>query len=148
MATTKVTGKVPVAPVAEEIVKDVPVPVADAVNTENTADENQDIFDAVQPGGDPYSKIGEKYSQEAIDAMESSIEKQVASMGQATGAALRKEQRYKVLIPIDKLNPHDGEVIVGINGFNLQIKKNIPVMLPGPIIDILEEGGYNPTLVR
>lgn len=110
--------------------------------------DNADILDAAQPDGDPYVKRGEKYSQEAIDALEQSVEKQVAAMGRATGELLKKEKRHKTLIPLDKLNPHDGEVIVGLNGFNLQIKKNVPVMLPGAIIDLLEEGGYNPTLVR
>lgn len=106
--------------------------------------EDLDALSADQPGGDPYSKQTETYSQEDVLVLEKSIEKQVAAMGRATREALRKQPLRKVTIPIDKINPHDTSVLVGLNGFNLQIKRNVPVVLPQPIIDLLVIGGYSP----
>lgn len=133
---------------AKNVVNDDILTLAGDDMPEKAQDYNADILNAKQPDGNLHSKQGAKYSQEDIDNLERSIESQVAAMGQATAEALRKEQKYKVLIPIDKLNPNNNEVVVALNGWNLQIKKNVPVMLAEPIYDILEESGYNPTLVR
>jgi len=46
------------------------------------------------------------------------------------------------------LNPKDSFVVVGINGWNLQIQREVDVHLPKPVIDLLRLGGYNPTLVK
>jgi len=80
--------------------------------------------------------------------MEKSIEKQVTQMGKQTAEKLRQYPQEKVLIPVDKLNKHIQDVVVGINGWNFQIQRNVPVELPSPVVDLLERAGYAPTRVR
>lgn len=98
---------------------------------------------------DPIATIKpKKPPAEAVDLLDATIEKQVTHLGRATAQKLRKEEKELVMIPIDKLNPKDTEVLVGINGWNFQIMRGQPVLLPVPVVDLLINAGYNPTRVR
>ncbi len=95
--------------------------------------------------------LKEKCGQEEMKVTQElspSIEKQVTSMGRAVAEKLKTYPQEKVQLPIDKLNKGVMDVVVGINGFNIQIKRGVPVMLPIPVVDLLIQGGYNPTIVR
>lgn len=86
---------------------------------------------------------------EAIDFTEQQgIEAQVTAIARKTAEELKKFPKEKVMIPADKLNPQDTYAVVGINGWNLQIQRGVPVLLPVPVVELLEDGGYNPTRVR
>lgn len=76
------------------------------------------------------------------------VEAQVTQVSRETAAALAKYPKEKVVIPKDKLNPEDSFVVCGINGWNIQIKRDVPVLLPTPVVDLLAEAGYSPTHVR
>jgi len=80
--------------------------------------------------------------------LDGAIEKQVTAMGKDTAKKLRNSPQEKVRVPKDPLNPKDSFVVVGINGWNLQIQREVDVHLPKPVIDLLRLGGYNPTLVK
>jgi hypothetical protein len=81
----------------------------------------------------------------APDALEESLERQVTALGRKTAERLRKRPKIKTLIPKDKLNPNDEYVVVGINGWNFQIKRDTWLMLPAPVVNLLQEAGYQPT---
>lgn len=86
---------------------------------------------------------------EAIDFTEQQgIEAQVTAIARKTAEELKTFPKEKVMIPKDKLNPQDSYAVVGINGWNLQIQRGVPVLLPVPVVELLENGGYNPTQVR
>ena len=86
---------------------------------------------------------------EAIDFTEQQgIEAQVTAIARKTAEELKTFPKEKVMIPADKLNTQDTYAVVGINGWNLQIQRGVPVLLPVPVVELLENGGYNPTQVR
>ncbi len=84
----------------------------------------------------------------AVNVLDASIEKQVAAIGRKTAEALKKEKQIKVQIPVDPLNKKVKYCVVGINGWNLQIAREKPVLLPESVVDLLAQGGYNPTYLR
>ncbi len=93
----------------------------------------------------------EKCGQEemnTVQQLDPSIEKQITTMGRAMAEKLKTYPQEKVMIPIDKLNKGVTDVVVGMNGFNIQIKRGVPVMLPIPVVDLLIQARYNPTIVR
>ena len=86
---------------------------------------------------------------EAIDITNQvGIEAQVTAIAKSTAEALKKYPKEKVVIPQDKLNPQSTYVVAGINGWNIQIQRGVPVWLPEPVVVLLEDGGYTPTRVR
>jgi hypothetical protein len=86
---------------------------------------------------------------EAIDFTDQQgIEAQVTAIARKTAEELKTFPKEKVMIPKDKLNPQDSYAVVGINGWNLQIQRGVPVVLPVPVVELLEDGGYSPTRVR
>ena len=96
---------------------------------------------------DPKSDIKPKVVKEQPTELDGTIAKQVTQMGRATAEKLKKEKMYRVQIPVSELNKHDQQVVVGINGWNFQIKKGVPVTLPEPVVQLLQDAGYNPTFL-
>ena len=86
--------------------------------------------------------------ENAVNVLDESVAKQVSRMGRQTAEKLRNSPKEKVLIPKDKLNMNDEYVVVGINGWNLQIQRGVPVILPRQVVNLLAQAGYGPTLVR
>ena len=129
-----------------------------AKKKEATEEQKEVLQQAVKEGlaaeRDPASVVKDTtkesmVSQEdAVNILDESIAKQVSRMGRLTAEKLRNSPNEKVLIPKDKLNMHDEYVVVGINGWNLQIQRGVPVILPRQVVDLLAQGGYSPTLVR
>jgi len=86
---------------------------------------------------------------ETVDITEQQgVEAQVSALAKDTAEKLKKYPKERVMIPEDKLNPQSSFVVVGINGWNLQIQRKTPVILPSPVVELLEQGGYAPTRVR
>lgn len=129
-----------------------------AKKKEATEEQKEVLQQAVKEGlaaeRDPASVVKDTtkesmVSQEdAVNILDESIAKQVSRMGRLTAEKLQNSPKEKVLIPKDKLNEHDEYVVVGINGWNLQIQRGTPVILPRQVVDLLAQGGYSPTLVR
>ncbi len=112
-------------------------------------DDNMEESEAVQEGmperdQDPIIKD----KSPSPDPLAKSIERQVTAMGRKTAEKLRSAPKEKIKIPLDQLNPNAGDVVVGVNGWNLQIQRGVAVNLPSPVVALLEQGGYNPTRVR
>lgn len=118
---------------------------------EEVEEQEEDVVEGLSAESEPASTLPKKSKeQEAAEeaAAQASVAKMVKQMGKQTAAALAKHPTEKIKIPMDKLNPEDDEVWVGINGWNYRIKKEVAVELPVPIVDLLIMGGYNPTRVR
>ena len=86
--------------------------------------------------------------KESLNDARTSIESDLNNHATKTAEELKTFPKEKVMIPKDKLNPQDSYAVVGINGWNLQIQRGVPVVLPVPVVELLEDGGYNPTHVR
>ena len=112
--------------------------------------------DAVSEGlaadRDPSSTVKPVYDKKAeaedMFAPGGGVEAQVSQLSRKTAEELKKFPKHKVMIPADKLNPGHGSVVVGINGWNIQIMRGVPVLLPEPVIELLVNGGYNPTHIK
>ena len=119
---------------------------------EEDDDDDEETTGTVIQGAadaDPVATIRpKKKDDDAIDLLDLSIERQVTQLGIATAEKLRKSTKDKVMVPVDKMNKEDQFVLVGINGWNFQIQRGVPVILPEEVIDLLLEGGYNPTRVK
>lgn len=100
------------------------------------------------PASIPKPFYDTKEAAKEVFGSSAGVEAQVSEISRATAAELAKYPKEKVIIPKDKLNPHDGFVVVGINGWNIQIMRDTPVLLPEPVVILLEQGGYAPTRVR
>lgn len=123
-------------------------------------EELSEVEDVVEPDDleegfiaehDPASRIPDftaKYKGEAEDVVKTSLDGQLTQLGRETAKKLDDYPKYKVVIPIKELAPDDKFVVVGTNGWNTQILRDKPVMLPDVIIDRLAKAGENPTLVR
>jgi len=86
--------------------------------------------------------------EEATDILaQEGIDAQLHELAKATKAKLDKEKKVKVRIPKDQLNKNNNYALVGINGFNLQIMREVNVYLPTPVYELLVQGGYNPIYV-
>lgn len=80
------------------------------------------------------------------DLLDSTLEKQVTQLGRKTAELLRQGKKVMAFIPVDKLNRDDKSVVVGINGWNFQIQREQWVNLPVPVVELLQMGGYQPTI--
>ncbi len=58
------------------------------------------------------------------------------------GAALHNQEKVRIKIPIDPLNPTDSFVPVCINGYVYQINRGKTVEVPQSVADILEDAKY------
>ena len=86
---------------------------------------------------------------EAIDiTAQAGVEAQITAIAKETAEKLKQCPKEKVMIPKDRLNAQSTYVVVGINGWNIQIQRGTPVLLPVPVVELLENGGYAPTQVR
>lgn len=117
-------------------------------DTEILGEEQEGLEEGMTQEKDPGPAITKETLQEAKDVLSTSIDKQVTQMGRATAKKLKECPTEKVLVPKDRLNKDDGYAVVGINGWNFQIQKDTPVVLPAPVVTLLEQGGYYPTRVR
>lgn len=81
-----------------------------------------------------------------VDIIDQSLEKDVQDLGRQTLLKLAEYPKTNIIIPIDKLNPEDLQVYVGINGRVFQITRGKKVAVPNPILELLIGGGYNPSL--
>lgn len=57
-------------------------------------------------------------------------------------AKIINNERIKVKIPVDPLNPHDDCVPIQINGYKWLCKRGEVINLPKECIKLLEEAGY------
>lgn len=87
--------------------------------------------------------------KEAIEVFDQNIEAQVSSAGKKHAENLKKNyDQIKVMIPIDKLNKSDQRAIACTQGYIWNVKRGVPVILPEPVVELFEEGGYQPTRVK
>lgn len=94
-------------------------------------------------------KIAPPEEQEPVDVYSENVEQQVASAGRKHAEELKKNHpQVKVIIPIDKLNKSDQRAIACTQGYIWNVKRGVPVILPDPVVQLFEEGGYQPTRVR
>ena len=85
---------------------------------------------------------------EAIDFTDQQgIEAQVTAIARKTAEELKTFQG-KGYDPEGQVKPAGFLRGGGFNGLNLQIQRGVPVLLPVPVVKLLEDGGYNPTRVR
>jgi hypothetical protein len=125
--------------------------VKDIASDEEEIMERDDIKEGLMAEADPASKMADPlaaHSEPAEDVVRLSLDGQLTALGRETAEKLNKTKKQKVLIPMKDLNPDDAFVVVGTNGWNTQIKRGKPVMLPEEIIHRLTEAGEGPTLVR
>jgi hypothetical protein len=113
--------------------------------------EHDDLKEGMLAERDPASKMRdplEEHKGPAVDIVKKSLDGQLTHLGRETAKKLDKMKKFKVLIPFKDLNTGDDFVVVGTNGWNSQIKRGKPVMLPEEIIIRLSNSGESPTLVR
>ena len=67
------------------------------------------------------------------------IEQEVNKTEQETKA--KKEETIKILIPIDKLNPEDKEIIVGINEKYAKVVRGEETEVTRPVFEQLRNAG-------
>jgi hypothetical protein len=123
----------------------------DSVETEEVVTERNDLEEGFLAESDPLSKMKDPLGLQkgpGEDVINESLNKQVTALGRETAKKLNELPKHKVVIPYKELNPDDHFVVVGTNGWNMQIKRGVPVMLPDEIIKRLGESGEAPTLVR
>ena len=127
------------------------------INTTAVYDEDEDMEkpDDLKEGftaeEDPRSKIYDPLAIQrgpAEDVVKKSLNEQLTALGRKTARKLSDQPKHKVMIPIKELNPNDSSVVVGINGWNLQIKRGVPVLLPEEVVKLLAGAGETPTIVR
>ena len=127
---------------------------ADAEVTEEIEDEikeHDDMEEGFRAESDPASKMVDPLADQkgpAEDVVRMSLDGQLTALGRETAEKLNKLLKHKVMIPTKELNPDDKFVVVGTNGWNTQILRGKPVMLPDVIIERLSASGEAPTLVR
>lgn len=66
----------------------------------------------------------------------------IDNMAKEAGKAINQEEKVKVKIPIDPLNPKDNTVPVCINGYFWYIKRGERVEVPKVVEEVLENAGY------
>ena len=94
-------------------------------------------------------KIHATEQEAAVEVHDQNLEAQVSGMGKKHAEELRKNHpQIKVVIPVDKLNRHDTEAIACTQGYIWQVQRGKPVYLPEPVVELFEEGGYQPTRVK
>jgi len=103
----------------------------------------------LQEGTPADDKIAKPEEKEAIDVYTENVEQQVASAGKKHAEELKKNfPQVKVVIPIDKLNKGDVRATACTQGYIWNVKRGVPVILPEPVVELFEEGGYQPTRVK
>lgn len=71
------------------------------------------------------------------------IESQVASIGKRMAQELKENYpQLRVTIHKDALNKADDRAIAVTNGYIWNVKRDVPVILPEPVVDIFRESGY------
>lgn len=118
---------------------------------EKDLEERDDVKEGMMAEADPISRISDPLKEHkgpAEDIVKKGLDGQLTALGRETATKLDAMPKHKVLIPVKELNPHDTTAVVGINGWNIQIKRGVPVILPDAVIGLLYDAGENPTLVR
>lgn len=133
--------------------KDLFAEVKEAVDTEveDVIIEHDDLQEGIMAESDPVSKMIDPLADQrgpAEDVVKLSLDSQLTALGRATAEKLNAQPKTKVMIPFKELNPDDKFVVVGTNGWNTQILRGKPVLLPDVIIERLSISGEAPTLVR
>jgi len=125
--------------------------VKDIASDDEEIIQHDDVKEGLMAESDPASKMADPLaaqSEPAADIVKMSLDKQLTALGRKTAEALNKLEKFKVMIPMREFDPDDTFVVVGTNGWNTQIARGKPVMLPEAIIHRLAEAGEGPTLVR
>lgn len=120
-------------------------------NEEKDLEVHDDLKEGMMAESDPKSKVvspTDKYSGPAEDVIKKGLDGQLTVLGRKTAEILNKMPKFKIVVPTKELNPKISDAIVGINGWNIHIKRGVPVMLPDPVIELLANAGENPTVVR
>lgn len=60
---------------------------------------------------------------------------------------IKQTERVRLKVPVDPMNEKDDTVDVGINGHFWRIKRGAEVTVPAAVFTLLEEGGYNPSML-
>ncbi len=121
-----------------------------SIESEEDVTPPDDIKDGLVAESDPRSRM---YNPLALakgpaeDLISNSLKEQKSSLGRKTAQELDKQKKYKIMLPMDKLNPDDTFVTVATNGWVAQIKRNKPVMVPKEILTRLINSGETPTVV-
>lgn len=113
--------------------------------------DKTDMGEGLMAERDPASAMNDPFAvdkSKAVDLVARGLDQQISRAARETGEKLNAMPKDNIMIPIDKQNPHDSFVIVGINGYYLQIQRGKKVALPRPVVDLLIAGDYGPTLVR
>ena len=114
-------------------------------------EERDDLKEGMVAEADPKSIMNdpmEAHNKPAVDVVKRSLDSQLTALGRETAKQLDQCPKHKVMIPMKELNPDDTFVLVGTNGWNMQIKRGEPVLLPDEIIERLAASGDAPTFVR
>ena len=125
--------------------------VKEVVEEIEEVQEVDDLQEGMTAELDPKSAMSsasEALSQPGEDVVKKSLDSDLSALGRDTAEKLNKQPKFKVMIPMKELNPQDTFVVVGTNGWNMQIKRGEPVLLPEDIITRLSESGEAPTFVR
>ncbi len=131
--------------------KDLFADVKEVTTDDELIIDHDDLKEGIMAESDPATKLLDPlaaHKGEAADVVKQSLDGQLTALGRKTAELLKQCPKHKVVIPFKELNPDDDFVVVGINGWNLQIKRGVPVMLPDEVIHALSVGGESPTLVR
>ena len=67
---------------------------------------------------------------------------EIEALAQDTGAALKKEKKVRIKIPLNRKNPADCVVPVGVNGYMYYINRGQSVEVPESVAGILSEAQY------
>lgn len=67
---------------------------------------------------------------------------EIDNISTKTGKELKSEEKVKIKIPADPLNPKNKTVPVCINGYNYFIKRGESVSVPNVVAELLETAGY------
>ena len=69
-------------------------------------------------------------------------DQEIEVLAQNTGAVLKKEKKVRIKIPLNRKNPADCVVPVGINGYFYYINRGQSVEVPESVAQILSEAQY------
>ncbi len=125
--------------------------VKDVASEDEIIVEHDDVKEGLMAESDPATRMKDPLAEQklpAVDVVKESLDKQLTALGRKTAEALNAQPKQKVVVPFKDLNPTDEYVVAGTNGWNMQIRRGVPVMLPEEIILRLAEAGEHPTLVR
>ena len=89
-------------------------------------------------GTAPAETPEEKQKQANSTITDSSLDQ----MANETGRQLAAQEKVRIMVPGDPLNPKDNSVPVCINGYVYQVKRGVRVEVPEAVAQILEDAGY------